>query len=75
MSVSPAIYSPVDGCDYALLGGNLVEVTERATGLAARFTLTGKWISGEHRICDLNMLLILRPRNAVPFVGLKQDAG
>lgn len=74
MSASPAIYSPVDGCDYRLLGDNLVEVTDRASGRAARFTLTGKWVLGEHRICDLNMLIILRPRSAVPFVALKQNA-
>ena len=69
-----SIYSPVDGCDYALGSDGLVTVTERSSGLSGRFSRTGKWVSGTLRSCDLNMLIILKPRSAVPFVALTQQA-
>jgi hypothetical protein len=73
MTAKPqSIYSPVDGRDYALIEDGFAEVTDRATGRCGVFTLSGKFISGELRSCDLNMLMILRPRTAIPFVALKQ---
>ena len=70
----PSIYSPVDQSDYALGSDGLVTVTERSSGLSGRFSRSGKWVSGALRSCDLNMLIILKPRSAVPFVALTQQA-
>ncbi len=69
-----SIYSPVDGSDYELGSDGLVTVTERSSGHFGRFSRSGKWVSGALRSCDLNMLIILKPRSAVPFVALAQQA-
>lgn len=69
------VYSPVDRCDYELVERDLARVTERDSGRSGLFTLSGKWVSGELRSCDLNILLILRPRSATPFVALRQASG